>query len=970
VKPTTDYYAEKLANLVTARPWILFSLLVAAPLLFTAVNRYFSGRDFIEDIGDYFEIGLEMVVLVGIGMYLLHIITQKSKVIQTFQDSDTRYRQLFDISPEPMVVHRQGKILLANEAAARTIGADSPQHMVGRSVFDFMPPDHHAVAEERFNVVESRRIGVPLIEINFLKSDGSVAYAETVALPTTFEGEPAVLSVGRDITKRKQAEEALKESEKKYRLLVDNAYEGIFVSQDGMLKFVNPRVAEVMECSAEELLNKSFVELIYPEDLEQTILYHSQRMAGDDSPMRHFFRVTTHTGKIRWIELESVLITWEGKPAGLCFATDITDRMLAEEALKESQKRYRDLVENANDIIYMTDANGFFLLLNSVGLRVTGYSQDEIVHKHYLDLVSPEYKKQAERFYGTQFVQRIPDTYYELPIVTKQGETVWIGQRVQLVTHEDTVAGFQAICRDITDRKLAEEALRRSEERYRAVFNNATVGINLLDREGRYIQVNSTSANMLGYTPEELQRLTFLDVTHPEDVDISKKHLLELLEGKQDSYRLEKRFMRKDGEVVWADVSVSAIRELQGEYSATLTVVVDITGRKKSEQERESLREQLLQAQKMEAIGTLAGGIAHEFNNLLTIISGYTELLLAGARPGDSTSSDLQKMASACHRGAELVQKLRIFSRRAEYMLRPINLTHEVNDAVKFLSKTISKMIEIRCDLADDLSVVSGDSAQIVQLIINLALNSQDAMPEGGELFIETSNITLDEEYCASHVGTKPGDYVLLSVADTGHGMDETTRQRIFDPFFTTRGLAQRSGLGLAVVHGIVEKHGGRIECESEPGAGTTFKVYLPLLPLEMEEPDSVAETTIPTGSETILLVDDEESIAELGKRFLARAGYTVFVAANGEDAADLYADNKSNISLVILDLLMPGMGGKQCLQELLKIDPMAKVLIASGFTEKAKKDELMAVGARGFVTKPFTMTQLLEDVRSILDSV
>jgi len=845
MKPTIDYYVEQLANSVTPRKWIVFTLLVTAPVLFTGINRYFTGKDFFTNIGDYVEIAFETVVLAGIGLYLLRIIAQRSEIIRTLQESETRYRQLFEISPDPMIVHRQGKILLANEAAALAVGVKGPQDIAGKSVFDFIPSWHHELARKRFDLVEAQHSAAPLIEMSFIRSNGASGYGEALAVPTTFKGQPAVLSVARDITERKHAEAALKESEQKYRLLV----------------------------------------------------------------------------------------------------------------------------ENANDIIYLTDPNGFFLIFNSVGLRVTGYSRDEIVHKHYLELIHPEYKKEVERFYGAQFVKKIPDTYYEVPIITKQGETVWIGQKVQLVTEGDTVVGFQAICRDITDRKLAEEALRESEERYRAVFNNAAVGINLSDRDGKYLQINSTSAKMLGYTQEELQGLAFSDVTHPEDVDGSRKQLLALLDGKQDSYRLEKRYLRKDGGVVWVDVSVSAIRDARGEYMNTLSVVVDITARKRSEQERESLREQLLHAQKMEAIGTLTGGIAHEFNNLLTVVSGYTELLLTDKGPQDPTSSDLRKIAAACRRGAELIQKLRIFGRKAEYEFRPMNLNHEVKDAVKLLSNAISKVIEIQCDLADDLGAVRGDSAQIGQLIINLALNGQDAMPEGGKLLIETRKVTLGEEYCSSHVGTKPGEYVLLTVADTGHGMDETTSRRIFEPFFTTRGLAQRSGLGLAVAHGIVEKHGGHIDCESKPGIGTTFKIYLPVLHIEVEQRDAVPETIIRAGTETILLVDDEELITDLGKRILARAGYTVLVASNGKDAEDLYKVNKGRISLVILDLVMPGMGGKQCLQALLRIDPLVKVLIASGYTEKARKEELMAHGARGFVTKPFTVTQLLGDVRDILDA-
>ncbi len=968
MKRSMDLHVSRLAEFVTAWKWALFPLVIVVPLFFTGVNRYFSGKDFFGDLGDYAELTFEMLILGGISVYLFRLITERNIIIQSLRDSEGRYRQLFDVSPDPMVVHRHGKILLANKAAATGIGAESPEELTGRSVHDFVHPDFLTMARERFRAIEELHTVAPLTAMKVVRMDGMVIYGELTSVPTTYDGEPAVLSVGRDMTSRKLAEEALRESEEKYRLVVDNAYEGIFVVQDGVFRFLNPRAAEGMGYTRDELVGKPFIEFISPDDRESVLQQHARRMQGDDSRTRDELRIVTREGTIMWVELESVTITWAGKPAGLCFAQDITERKRAGEALKRTEKLYRDLVDKATDIIYVTDAHGHFLLFNPLGLRVIEYSHDEIAHKHYLDLIPDEYKKRVERFYGRQFAERIPDTYYELPMITKHGRTVWIGQSVQLVTEGEQVVGFQAICRDITDRKSAEEALRESEERYRAVFTNAAVGINIVDPDGRFMQVNEISANMLGYRPEEMQALTVFDVTHPDDVDISRTNLSTLIEGKVDRYRVEKRYIRKDGEIVWADVSVSAIHDANKEYAATLGVIVDITERKRSEQERESLKSQLLHARKMDAIGTLTGGIAHEFNNLLTIISGYTELLLLDTDERDSRYPDLGKIVTACRRGAELVNKLRIFGRKADYHFRPVNLNHEVKETVTLLCKTIPKMVQIECELADGLLTVNADSAQVDQLLVNLAVNSTDAMPDGGCLIIETRNVTLDRDYCAKVPGTTPGKYVVLSVTDTGHGMDERTLNRIFEPFFTTRGMAQRSGLGLAVVHGIVEEHAGFITCESNVGDGTTFQVYLPVIPSGVTGREFQDQATAGAAAATILLVDDEPFLLEAGRRALQRAGYVVFTALNGREALALYNTHRAAISLVVLDLIMPEMGGKQCLEELLKIDPSLQFIIASGVTADSLSMEGLSVGAKGFISKPYNMEHMLGVIREVLD--
>ena len=308
-------------------------------------------------------------------------------------------------------------------------------------------------------------------------------------------------------------------------------------------------------------------------------------------------------------------------------------------------------------------------------------------------------------------------------------------------------------------------------------------------------------------------------------MDSSRKELLPLQQGTKDSYRLEKRYVRKDGKVIWAEFSVSAIRDASGEYSATLAVVIDITERKKSEQERESLQKQLLQAQKMEAIGTLAGGIAHDFNNLLQVVLGYADLLLMKKEPKDPDRKKLEVIQHAARDGADLVARILTFSRKGESKIRPMDLNDEIRRVEKLLRRALPKMIQIELLLADDLRIVDADPAQIEQVILNLGVNAQHALPEGGRLIIETSNVPLSDDSANTHPGEKPGKYVLLTVSDTGMGMPPEVLDRIFEPFFTTKANGEGTGLGLAMVYGIVTQHGGYIICYSEPGMGTSFRM-------------------------------------------------------------------------------------------------------------------------------------------------
>jgi signal transduction histidine kinase/ActR/RegA family two-component response regulator len=388
------------------------------------------------------------------------------------------------------------------------------------------------------------------------------------------------------------------------------------------------------------------------------------------------------------------------------------------------------------------------------------------------------------------------------------------------------------------------------------------------------------------------------------------------------------------------------------------------------EKERNILQNQLLQAQKMEAIGTLAGGIAHDFNNSLQGILGYTQILIYEKTEDDPDLKLLEQIEKAAQRSSELTKQLLTFGRKLESQLRPLDLNQEVRQLKQLLERTIPKMIGIETHHGSNLKIINGDPIHIEQMIMNLSINARDAMAEGGKLVIECRNTILDENYCRRYLDVRPGEFVWLRISDNGKGMDKQTLEHIFEPFFTTKKSGQGTGLGLAMVYGIVKNHGGHITCESEPAKGTTFNIYFPIIQeTELPHPERrKGKAKSSHGEETILLVDDEDYLRDLGRRMLTKFGYTVLTAADGETAVQLYREKGPQISLVILDLIMPGIGGKNCLDLILKDDPSARVIVASGYAVEPSTLRELELKSYGIITKPFELNQMLNVVRRTLD--
>lgn len=518
--------------------------------------------------------------------------------------------------------------------------------------------------------------------------------------------------------------------------------------------------------------------------------------------------------------------------------------------------------------------------------------------------------------------------------------------------------------REYAQRAETERALRTSEARYRELVQNANSIILRMDRDGVVTFFNEFAQSFFGYSEDEIIGRSVVGTIVPE-TDTSGRDLAAMIEdiGRHPERYVnnENENMRSNGERVRVAWTNRAVHDENGNIVETLCIGNDIT-------ERHRLQAQLLQAQKMEAVGTLAGGLSHDFNNLLQRIQGYVDLILLNTKSNQPGYRALKEIAHSVKRGGDLTQQLLTFSRKVESKLRPIDLNHHAKQAEKFLTRTITKMITIELHLEDKLNIVNADPAQIEQVLMNLSLNARDAMPDGGKLIIKTENVILDKKYCRMHPGANPGGYALLSVSDTGHGMDSKTVERVFEPFFSTKEPGRGSGLGLSMVYGIVKSHGGYITCASALGKGTVFTIYFPVIEGEAEWGESVEEVEMPEGgTETILLVDDEKSIRDTGKKLLSAHGYTALTAADGESALEVYRQRK-RIDLAIVDLIMPGMGGRRCAEELLKTNPQLKIVIASGYSFDGPEKEALEDRIKGFISKPYEMEQILRVIRDVLD--
>jgi PAS domain S-box-containing protein len=538
-----------------------------------------------------------------------------------------------------------------------------------------------------------------------------------------------------------------------------------------------------------------------------------------------------------------------------------------------------------------------------------------------------------------------------------------------ILNEEGHPTGFIEIVEDITERKKAEKTLRESEERYRRIFENSVVGIFQSTPEGRYISVNHALAKMLGYSSPADLISSISDISEQYYVDPEDRHQYQqILQKDEIVENFEFRAKRKNGSQIWVSSSTRAYFDQYGKVVSYEGIVVDITDRKRVEEERLVLEAQLQQAHKMEAIGTLAGGIAHDFNNILGIILGNAELALDDISEGDRTHFNLEEIRAAGQRARAVVKQLLSFARKTELEQKPIKLIPVVKDSIKFLRSMIPTSIDIRQNILATDETVLADPTQIHQVMINLCTNASHAMQEtGGILGIEIESVLFEKQSDAPHPDLSPGSYVKLTVSDTGQGIPPELMDRIFDPYFTTKEIGKGTGMGLSVVHGIVSNCGGTISVESEVEKGTTFYIYFPVI-----EEESVIETEtieeLPTGNERILFVDDDKSLIYACRYRLERLGYQVETKTNPVEALELFRSNPERFDLIITDMSMPQMTGDHFVEEILKIRPDTPTILCTGFSEMIDEKKAKEIGATEYIEKPIDKRDLAIKIRSVLD--
>lgn len=935
--------------------------------------------------------------------------TQERALERERRESERRYRRLFEDAPLMYVITRneQGVPFISdcNEFFLSSVGY-SREEVLGQPLADFYSPDSRAELLERGGYARALAGEFFIGERHLLTRDGrlipTLSYAATEVDPSG--NATGVRGIFADITKVKLLEAELRSAEELYRGVFENAAIAIhLMDTKGQFVQVNRSLAQMLGYSEDELMNLTIFDLTHPDDLEASRIRYQKMVQGHTESYRVEKRYIGKGGQVIWadVSLSAVRTINGAHVATIGVVADITDRKHAEQERLVNERRLQSLVrisqyesQGVHDLLDYALHEALALTGSTVGwfgsyeeeteaLAILSWSKG-MMKNCEISTPSKIFPFENAGIWAEGIRKRVAFMLNDCqqPNPSKKGYPkghieltrfltvpLFSGGRIVAVA---AVANKENDYNDIDVRQLTllmdsvwrTARARESEEAQRRLsiaIEQAAEGVVITRTDGTIQYVNPGLERMTGYSRDELIGQTPRILKSGEhDATFYRQLWSTITAGGVWSGRFINR--RKDGRLYYEDATISPVKDASGKIVSFVAVTRDIT-------EHLELSKQLLQAQKMEAIGTLAGGVAHDFNNILQVALGYSELLVGDEDLPRRHRADLQKIHESAARGADLVQRLLTFSRKTETNPQPLNLNRRINEMRKILERTIPKMIDIQLFLADDLATVNADPTQMDQVLMNLAVNARDAMPGGGKLVIETTNIFLDEEYARTCLDARPGSHVLLMVSDTGVGMDKDTMEHIFEPFYTTKESGKGTGLGLSMVLGIVQQHGGHIRCYSEPAYGTVFKIYLPALVTEQELEQTTVRGMPRGGSETILLVDDEDMIRDLGYRILTKAGYRVITASNGKDALEMYQQRADEISLVILDLIMPKMGGKECLEGILTINPLVKAIIASGFSADSSTKEALTSRARGFVNKPYDIRQVLEIVREILDS-
>ncbi|MFA6899525.1 MAG: PAS domain S-box protein [Desulfurivibrionaceae bacterium] len=780
----------------------------------------------------------------------------------------------------------------------------------------------------------------------------------------------------------------------RFQRLVEEAGEAIMIVQDGMIKYFNAKALAVTEHSADTYTSQPFHAFIHPEDRRMVLQRSIQRLQGKDTPNIYQFRVINIRGEAKWLQINAGVIEWEGRPAILAFLPDITQLRQAEMALWESEIRFQMIAENTADLILLSQGLKKTVFVNSALTGLLGFLEQELRGQPISEIILPKHRPALTKLWNRILAGK-KVAPQETILVRKDGSHLPAEISCFAVAQENSEPYLGAILRDISARKeteqeleqyrdhlekivgertseltqanaqlqqtiinqeLAEERLSQEKNTLEAVFSAMSDGLSVHDCNFKILFQNAVLTKRYGNCTGQLCHTAY----HRRATPCENCGLLGCIkDGATHWFEMTETIAREN---IFFELGVSPVRDGKGAIIAAVEVLRDITDQKK-------LADQLLQAQKMEAIGTLAGGIAHDFNNILTAILGYAELSKFEADPNSDLFQNLAEIISASRRAGDLIRQILTFSRRAEFKKQPLQIHSVVKEALKLIRGTIPSNIDIRQEIAGDCGSILADVTQIHQVIMNLCTNAYHAMQQqGGILIVRLQNTVINGETGDPPAGLAPGNYVQLTVSDTGHGMDESILDRVFDPYFTTKKQGEGTGLGLATVHGIVENHAGMISVKSTINEGTTFDLYFP----EVETACSAALTSWgETGSASlaakILLVDDEEMLIRLGKNILKKLGHTVTAFSNSQDALACFRKNPQAFDLLITDQMMPGLTGLELTQQCLALRSDLPIILATGYSETITKEQAQAQGISAILWKPVTINTMAETIQQAL---
>jgi two-component system cell cycle sensor histidine kinase/response regulator CckA len=963
-------------------------------------------------------------------------ISGQRPIEEILKNNEARYQSLFNRSKNAIAVYEavaggENFIFTDFNGTGERVEGINKGDLIGRRVTEVFP----GVKDMGLFEVLGRvwRTGEPEeLPASFYKDDRISGWKENYVykLPS---GE--VVAIYDDVTERKRAEEVHRESEEQANQL---ARENAIIAEIGRIIGSTLDIGEVYDRFAQEVqkvipfdrLNINLVDSkartvtsaysagkalkgrrigdVFPlegsvtEEIMKTrsgLVFHPK----DEAELESRFPILLPSFKVGYRSMMTVPLISKDKVIGnLYFGSkqpgDFTDRDLRlaenigtqiagaianaqlfmerkqmEELLRRNEEQFRELYDQAPVGYHEYDAEGRMTNVNRTDLEMLGYTAEEMIGQ-YVWTFNVEAELARQQILAKLSGAMPPARNLERTYRRKDGTTFPVLCQDRLVLDKTgKITGMRCTIQDITERKRAEEKMSVLHRFQNEMLDTDAIWIDTLDPQGNITFWNRAAEYISGYSRQEvLGNKKIWGWLYPDpncSAQVSQRAMEVIQQGKR-SQNYETVIRRKDGEhrvISWCS---SSLKDQEGKAIGSIVLGADVTERKQAEEKMALLQDQLRQSQKMEAIGCLAGGIAHDFNNLLTVIKGYSQISLDELKDGDPLIENLKEIRAAGNRASDLTRQLLAFSRRQVLEFKVIDLNKLIGGMEQMLCRILGEDIELLIHASEDLGRIKTDPGQMEQVIMNLAVNSREAMPSGGKLILETDNVYLDDEYARNHISVKPGRYVRFSVSDTGRGMTPEVKDRIFEPFFTTKGKEKGTGLGLSTVYGIVKQSEGNIWVYSEPGKGTTFKIYLPRVdePVPIEKSEKKREGVIPCGSETVLVVEDEEVVRRLAVRILKKQGYKVLEAPNSGEAFLVCENHKEPIDLILTDVVMPRMGGPEFIGRLRQIRQDFKVVYMSGYTDEAVVFHGVREGEMAFIQKPFTFEDLSTKVREVLD--